>query len=272
VEQLVVAAIAFFGAAAGVAGGVGGAVLVVPLLLLTGADAPAAATVGLLSVATATAAAAPRQLAQRLANHRLAVTVELGASLGVVVGASLLAVLPEAVFRGILAAAIVAAVAAGLLGRPARGLEAVTLPVAAVGEQPGAIAGAYALGHGAVPYRAQRVPLGIGLAIGVGLVSGVTGTSGGYLKTPLMREVLGVPIKVAAATSTFASGVTAIAGLAVLLPAGAVELPVAAAAVVGASLGRIAGAALQARLPPRGARQVLAVLLVTVAVVLLWPS
>lgn len=271
-EQLVVAAIAFFGAAAGVAGGVGGAVLVVPLLLLTGADAPAAATVGLLSVATATAAAAPRQLAQRLANHRLAVTVELGASLGVVVGASLLAVLPEAVFRGILAAAIVAAVAAGLLGRPARGLEAVTLPVAAVGEQPGAIAGAYALGHGAVPYRAQRVPLGIGLAIGVGLVSGVTGTSGGYLKTPLMREVLGVPIKVAAATSTFASGVTAIAGLAVLLPAGAVELPVAAAAVVGASLGRIAGAALQARLPPRGARQVLAVLLVTVAVVLLWPS
>lgn len=271
-EQLIVAAIALFGAAAGVAGGVGGAVLVVPLFLLTGADAPAAATVGLVTVATATAAAAPRQLAQRLANHRLAVTVELGASVGVVVGASLLAVLPEVWFRGILAAAILAAVAAGLLGRPAPGLDAVTLPVSAVGETSGALAGAYALGDGAVPYRAQRVPLGMVLSIGVGLVSGVTGTSGGYLKTPLMREVLAVPIKVAAATTTFASGLTAIAGLAVLLPAGAVELPVVAAAVVGASLGGIAGAALQARLPPRGARQVLAVLLVTIAGVLLWPS
>ena len=271
-EQLLVAAIATLGAMAGVAGGVGGAVLVVPLLLLTGADAPVAATVGLLTVATATAAAAPRQLTQRLANHRLAVTVELGASAGVVVGASLLTALPEAWFRGILAAAILAAVAAGLLGRPAQGLAAVTLPSAAVEETPGALAGVYALGGGAVPYRAERIPLGMVLAVGVGLVSGVTGTSGGYLKTPLLREVMTVPIKVAAATTTFASGLTAIAGLAVLLPAGAVGPQVAAAAVVGASLGGIAGAALQARLPPRAARQVLAVLLVVIAGVLLWPN
>ena len=271
-EQLVVAAIAALGAAAGVAGGVGGAVLIVPLLLLVGFDATAAATVGLLSVATATAAAAPRQLTQRLANHRLAVTVELGASLGVVVGASLLTVLPEVWFRGVLAGAIVAAVAAASFGRPARGLAAATLPVSAVGETPGSLAGAYALGAGAVPYRAQRVGLGMTCAVGVGLVSGVTGTSGGYLKTPLMREVMGVPIKVAAATTTFASGLTAIAGLAVLLPRGAVAPPVVAAAVAGASLGGLAGAALQARLPPRAARRVLTVLLVVIAGVLLWPS
>jgi len=272
VEQLVVAVTAAAGAAAGVAGGIGGAVLIVPLLLLAGFDAPAAATVGLLSVATATAAAAPRQLAQRLANHRLAVTVELTASLGVVVGASLLTVVSEAVFRGVLVAAILAAVAAGVLGRPARGMEAAVLPSSAIGETPGGLAGAYGLGGRAVPYRAQRIPLGMGLAVGVGLVSGVTGTSGGYLKTPLMREVMGVPIKVAAATTTFASGLTAIAGLAVLLPRGAVAPPVAAAAILGAALGGSAGARVQARLPPRGARRVLAVLLLLIAGVLLWPS
>lgn len=271
-EQLVVAAIAAIGAAAGVAGGIGGAVLIVPLLLLVGSDAPAAATIGLLSVATATAAAAPRQLSQRLANHRLAVTVELGASVGVVLGASLLTVLPEAWFRGVLAAAILAAVVAAVFGRPARGPAAATRPLSAVGETPGALAGAYALSTGAVPYRAERVGLGTALAVGVGLVSGVTGTSGGYLKTPLLREVMGVPIKVAAATTTFASGLTAIAGLAVLLPRGAVAPPVAAAAILGALVGGRGGAALQARLPPTAARRMLAGLLVLIAGVLLWPN
>lgn len=271
-EQLTVAVVSALGAGAGVVGGVGGAVLIVPLLVLTGLDAPAAATAGLLAVATGTATSAPRQLAQRLANHRLGVTIELGAGTGVVVGTLLLSQLPDAAFRWILAGAIAAAVTGALRPHRAEQPAAAGAVAARVGETPGALAGAYRLGGQVVPYRVVRAPVGVLLSIGIGLISGVTGTSGGYLKTPMMREVMQVPIKVAAATTTFASGLTALAGLAVLLPRTHLAWPLVAAVILGGALGGIGGARLQAVLAPRVARRVLSVLLIVIMGVVLWPA
>ncbi|MCC5948518.1 MAG: sulfite exporter TauE/SafE family protein [Nitriliruptoraceae bacterium] len=270
--MLVVALTAGLGAFLGVAAGFGGAVLIVPGLLLVGLPAPAAATAGLLSVVTATASAAPFQVVQRLANHRLAVTIELAAASGVVAGALLLEQLPEFAFRLVLAAAILVAAAGGARRRPVRNRPDPSLRAEDIGETPGALAGAYALGADVVPYRAIRIRVGAALSLGIGFVSGLTGTAGGYLKTPLMSEVMHVPAKVAAATSTFATGLTAAAGLAVLLPRGHLDATELCAVVLAGLLGGNAGARLQRWLAPTLARRGLGLLLVVVAGVILWTA
>ena len=81
------------------------------------------------------------------------------------------------------------------------------------GEWPGTLGGTYHFGSEAVPYQARRVAQGLGVSAVAGVISGLAGVGGGFLKTPAMSEVMQVPVKVAAATSTFTMGITAAAGL-----------------------------------------------------------
>ncbi|MEZ5268516.1 MAG: TSUP family transporter [Microthrixaceae bacterium] len=73
----------------GAVGGIGGATLLVPVLLLTGMDIIDAAPLGLLSVAATSLAAAGRQLDAGLVHHRIGLTVELAASSFAIAGALL---------------------------------------------------------------------------------------------------------------------------------------------------------------------------------------
>lgn len=263
-----VAGAAALSATLGASTGVGGAVLLVPLLLVMGLPATSAAAIGLLTVAAGAVAAAPRQVAQRLTNHRLAVSIEATASLGAIVGAWAAAQVSERVFVLLLASAVVVAALGGWSRTGMRNRPDPSLSAEDVGERPGTLGGAYQLGSQVVPYTTRRVPLGMSLSAGVGVLAGLTGTSGGYLKTPLMSEVMHVPAKVAAATSTLASGLTAVAALTVYVARGDVAIELSGAAIAGALLGGFVGARLQAVLPPVVARRALSVILLLIAVIL----
>jgi uncharacterized membrane protein YfcA len=88
------------------------------------------------------------------------------------------------------------------------------------------------------------------------------------MKVPVMREVMRVPIKVAAATSTFTVGVTAAVSLIVYWRQGRVDLAATSAVIVGAVIGGVVGTRVSARLAPTTTRRVIAVLLAAVAVIL----
>lgn len=268
VAALLMAGAAAAAATLGTAMGAGGAVLLVPVLLLAGIDQGAAAAAGLLTVAAGCTAAGPRQLGQQLVNHRLAVTLEAMASTGAVGGALVAALLPPEAFASILAAVLLVAAAATVIRRGVRNRPDPSLTMADTGERPGTLQGAYRLGHQVVPYAATRLPVGLALSAVAGAVAGLSGTSGGYLKTPIMSEVMHVPVKVAAATTTLASGLTAVAALAVYLPRGELAPAWGAAAVAGALVGGRLGARLQEMLSPVLARRSLAVLLVVISVAL----
>jgi uncharacterized protein len=253
-------------ACVGALGGIGGAVLLVPVLVLTGTDPLTAAPLGLLTVAAGSLAAAPRQLREGLVHHRLGVVLETGASAGAVAGALVATSLPGALLSRLLAAVTLAAGIAGLRRSPMRNLPRPEFAAESAGEWPGTLAGAYRLGADVVPYSARRPVLGWCCTVGAGLVSGVAGVGGGFIKTPVMREIMSVPVKVAAATSTFSVGITASAGLAVFATQGRLDLRAGAAVVTGGLAGGAVGAALQERLSPASARRILAVLLLAVAV------
>jgi uncharacterized protein len=263
------AALVLLGAAAaglGALGGIGGAVLLVPALVLLGTDTLDAAPLGLLCVAAGSLAAAPRQLRQGLVHHRLGVVLETGAAAGAVAGAIAAAALPGPILARLLAAVTFTAGAAGLRRTATRNLPRPEFVAESAGEWPGTLSGAYRLGPDVVPYAARRPVLGWWCTVGAGLVAGVAGVGGGFIKTPVMREIMSVPVKVAAATTTFTVGITATAGTVVFAVQDRLALRAGAAIVTGSLLGGALGASVQDRLSPPVARRLLGAILVVVAV------
>ena len=259
------AATAFLGAL----GGIGGATLLVPLLLAIGADPLQAAPLGLVAVAATSLAAATSQLEDGLVHHRLGLTVECTASVGTVTGALLSTSVPEVWLARALGVGALAGAAAMLARRGVRNLPEPSFTDDSPGEWPGTLGGTYHHGGGAVPYQATRVPQGLAVSLVAGVIAGMAGVGGGFLKTPSMSEIMKVPVKVAAATSTFTLGIGAAIGLLVFSGQGRVDAVAAAGVALGALCGAGIGATTQSRLPAGLTRVATGVLLVLVAVVVL---
>jgi len=254
---------------AGALGGIGGATLLVPVLLALGVDPLLAAPLGMLSVAAGSLAAASRQLDDGVVHHRLGLSVELFASIGTVVGALASTQIPEMwLARTLGLAALVGAVAA-IKRKGVRNQPVGIFDDEPSGEWPGTLGGTYSLGGAVVPYSARNVPAGLGVSVLAGVVSGLAGVGGGFMKTPAMSEVMKVPVKVAAATSTFVSGITASTALLIYAGQGRVEVRAGAAVVVGALIGGLGGARLQSGLRATTVRRTTGALLVVVAAIVL---
>jgi uncharacterized membrane protein YfcA len=266
VVLMVVSALA---AALGTLGGLGGAVFLVPALVLLGVEPLVAAPIGILSVGAGSLAAGPRHLDDGVVHHRLGVVLELAASSGAIAGALLSDQVSASVLSVGLAVVAFAAAAISLRVRGLRNPPRPEFTAELAGEWPGSLAGAYRLGTGVVPYRARRVPLGLVAMLFAGLASGMAGVGGGFIKTPAMSEIMHIPVKVAAATTTFTVGITAATTLVVFAFQDRIEMHAGATAVLGSLIGGVLGVRLQSRLPPERVRTVLAGALVVVGLVLL---
>lgn len=262
------AMLAFAAAALGSLGGLGGAILLVPALVVTGMSASDAAPLGLITVAAASISAGPRQLGERSVNHRLGVTTELVASSGAVVGAIVSGLMSDTFLTYLLAGVAVLAALAGARRKGLRNPPDPDCDDSDIGERIGSLAGAYPLGGEVVPYTPKRMRPGLAMMGAAGFIAGTAGASGGFIKTPATTEVMGVPMKVAAATTTFTVGITASAALVVYAFQGRIDVETASFVVVGSLIGGQTGAALQSRLPPTVIRRLLSGLLLIVAAVL----
>lgn len=243
-------ALSFGAAAVGSLGGLGGAILLVPVLVLTGLSPSLAAPLGLLCVASGSIAAAPRQLRERSVNHRLGVSVELLAASGAVVGALLSESLSQSMLTHGLAAVTALAAFAGIRRSGLRNRPDPACVPTDIGERVGALAGAYPLDRGIVPYRATRLPAGLAFMALAGFVAGTSGASGGFMKTPTLSELMHVPVRVAAATTTFTVGFTASTALIIFALQGRIDTALASPVIAGSLLGGVAGAILQSHLHP----------------------
>jgi uncharacterized protein len=262
-------ALSFVTATVGALGGIGGAVLLVPVLVLLGVDPFVAPPLGMLSVAAGSLAATPRQIETGLVHQRLGVTLEILASVGAIGGAVVANALDATLLARLLGVVAIGAALAGLGRQGLRNLPQPEFATDAPGEWPGTLGGAYRLGREVVPYQAKRLPGGMAAMLGAGIVSGLSGVGGGFIKTPVMRELMGVPVKVAAATSTFTVGITASAALIVFAGQGRIDYQAGAAVVVGGVVGGALGANMNDRLQPQQVRRTLVVLLFAIGVVLL---
>ncbi|MGD2059343.1 MAG: TSUP family transporter [Acidimicrobiia bacterium] len=267
-EVLLLVGLAAATAGIGTLGGLGGAVILVPALVLAGWSPAVAAPLGLVSVAAGSVAAGARQLSERSVNHRIGVTTELAATTGAVAGALMADRFSDDFLVYLLASV---ALAAAFMGGRRKGLRNPPRPELGaddVGERVGSLAGAYPVHGGVASYETRRLPLGLALMSVAGLVAGTTGASGGFIKTPATSEIMHVPTKVAASTTTFTIGITASAALVVFALEGRLDAQQSAAVVFGSLAGGMLGAVVQSRLHPALVRRVLSVVLVIIAIVL----
>jgi len=102
-----------------------------------------------------------------------------------------------------------------------------------------------------------------------GILSGLLGVGGGIIKVPAMNLVMGLPIKVASATSNFMIGVTAAASAGVYFQRGDINPFIAGPVAIGVLSGALIGTQILNRLRGSILRAAFAAVLVFVAIQML---
>jgi uncharacterized membrane protein YfcA len=258
------------GVAAGLFGsllGLGGGVLIVPLLTL-GFGLPLLTAVGvsLVCVIMTSGAAAGVYLERHVANLRLGMTLELFTAGGALLGGLVAFLLPERILEGIFTALLVyVAVTMARRRDPAPGS---SVPGTALGAS-AAPAGSTPLDDPATSPPAPTAATGIGAtlagpgyeihrlgpgaigSIGAGIISALLGVGGGLVKVPVMHVIMGVPLRVATATSNLMIGITASASAIIYLLRGGIDPYVAAPTAIGVFVGASIGSRVAHRIDLR---------------------
>jgi len=237
------------GAAAGVFGsllGLGGGVLIVPLLTFGfGLPLREAIGVSLVCVIMTSSAAAGVYLERHVANLRLGITLELFTAFGALVGGSVAFLLDERLIS-LLFALLLGYVALTMArARPAAPASAPG-PDGSSGD-PGSARSTFLDRLSGDNYRVRNLGRGMLGATGAGVASAVLGIGGGIIKVPLMHLAMGVPLRVATATSNLMIGITAAAGTLIYIIHGGVDPYVAGPTAIGVFLGATAGSRLSHR-------------------------
>jgi uncharacterized membrane protein YfcA len=100
-------------------------------------------------------------------------------------------------------------------------------------------------------YRVHRMGFGILGSLGAGLASALLGIGGGLIKVPVMNVVMGVPLRVATATSNLMIGITASAGAIIYLIRGGLDAYAAAPTAIGVFIGASVGSRVAHRIDLR---------------------
>jgi len=263
------------GATAGVFGsllGLGGGILIVPLLTLVfGLDLREAVGVSLVSVIMTSSAAAGVYLERHVADLRLGMRLELFTAFGALLGGSIAFLLDERLLA-ILFAALLGYVAF-TMARGARSASNAPREPAATDDETAAEASAHDGGPDPMPgvpaYEVRNLRLGQLGATGAGIASALLGVGGGIIKVPLMHLAMGVPLRVATATSNLMVGITAAASSVIYLLRGEIDPYVAGPTAIGVFLGATIGSRLAHRVDLRVLRWLFVVVLLYTAVQML---
>ncbi len=244
------------GVAAGAFGsllGLGGGVLIVPLLTFGfGLPLREAVGVSLICVIMTSSAAAGVYLERHVANLRLGMTLELFTATGALIGGSIAFLLDERtlslLFGGLL-------LYVALMMARARTVEPTLVPdedEAEVRDAGSAELAPSALDRLSGPgYRVRHLGRGVVGAAGAGVVSALLGIGGGIIKVPLMHLSMGVPLRVATATSNMMIGITAAASALIYLVRGGIDPYVTGPTAIGVFVGATVGARLSHRVDLR---------------------
>jgi uncharacterized protein len=272
----VVIALIVSGSFAGLLGalvGIGGGLIVVPVLVLGfGVDIKIAIASSLVAVVASSTAAGSVYVGKGLANMRLGMTLEIATTLGGISGGLLAVLIPAKVISGLFAALMV--VTSTLIIRskelPKKAPPRSDGNAKSVDGQEtvGQLSGSYydPYHKELIHYRAERLALGSAVSFVAGIMSGLLGVGGGFIKVPAMTLGMKVPMKVAAATSNFMIGVTAASSLFVYFARGLIHPMIAAPIAIGISIGAIYGTSVAQKVSPGALKKIMGVLMIFTAV------
>ncbi len=264
---LKVAVVSFAGGVVGSIIGIGGGIIIVPILVLVlGVPIQDAIGANIISVIAVSCGAGSVYVRNRITNVRIAMFLEVFTAAGAIVGAGVLAPLANSQILSILFGFTLLVALIPVLAKIAKELPE--------GIQNDRMANFLRLNSSyydkrlerKVSYNVTGVPPSTGIMFLAGAFSGLLGIGGGVLNVVAQELSMKIPTKVSTATSNFMIGVTAASGAGIYLGRGMVTpylvVPVASAVMVGAFI----GTRLMARMSNIRVRQVFAVVLAIIGV------
>lgn len=246
--------------------GLGGGVVIVPMLTLVfGVDFRYAVGASLVAVIATSSGAAGAYVREGYTNVRIGILLEVATTIGAIFGAFL---------AGLISTSVLAIVFGLVLIYSA--YSAITTHAEHLAGNPDPLAtrlrldGSYPTPDGERHYRVQRVPLGFGLMLGAGALSGLLGIGSGAVKVIAMDQAMRLPFKVSTTTSNFMIGVTAAASAGIYLARGYIDPGIAMPVMLGVLAGATAGARLLAHAQPTALRLLFAIVVAALAVEMIY--
>lgn len=246
--------------------GLGGGVVIIPLLTLVfHVDIRYAIGAALLASIANSSGAASAYVKEGITNIRLGMFLEIATTVGAVVGA-LIAVYTPTNTIAILFGSILLFSAAMTIRK--KNQEALLVGSAFANKLK--LNNSYPTKNGEVSYRLKNVGAGFSIMTIAGVFSGLLGIGSGALKVLAMDSTMHIPFKVSTTTSNFMIGVTAAASAVVYLQRGYMDAGIAFPVVLGVLCGAFTGSKLLPKMDARVLKYIFCTAIAFVAVEMIY--
>lgn len=238
--------------------GLGGGVVIVPLLALAfKVDIHYAIGASLVSVIATSSGSAAAYVREGYSNIRIGMLLEIATTMGAVLGAFLATDTPTKAIAIIFGMVLLFSAAISSRKRTPPPIDEPKDRLATLLR----LDGTYPVKGKKQAYHVRRVPLGFGLMFGAGTLSGLLGIGSGAVKVLAMDEAMAVPFKVSTTTSNFMIGVTAAASAGIYLSRGYIDPAIAMPVTLGVLAGSLLGAKFLVRAKTQAIRVIFALVI-----------
>jgi uncharacterized membrane protein YfcA len=247
--------------------GLGGGVVIVPVLALVfKVDIHYAIGASLVSVIATSSGASAAYVRKGFSNMRIGLLLEIATTAGAVLGAFLATGTPTKRIAIIFGIALLFSAAMAIRKRNAQAANQPDDPLAVKLR----LNSSYPVNGKMQPYQVRRVPLGFGLMFGAGTLSGLLGIGSGAVKVLALDEAMTVPFKVSTTTSNFMIGVTAAASAGIYLSRGYIQPAIAMPVTLGVLAGSLLGTLFLVRARTQAVRILFAIVIAALGVEMIY--
>lgn len=248
--------------------GLGGGVVVIPLLTLGfGVDMRYAIGAALVTSIATSSGAAAAYIKEGITNVRIGMFLEIATTTGAVIGA-IVAMYLDKMWIAIIFGVVLIFSAVRSVYKSESNID-----FEAKGDKWGdklKLNGSYPVGGGIQKYNVHNVWGGYSLMTLAGILSGLLGIGSGALKVLAMDTTMKIPFKVSTTTSNFMVGVTAAASAVVYLQRGYIDPGLALPIVVGVLLGAFLGSKILPKINVKKLRILFSVVIFFLAVFMMY--
>jgi len=237
--------IMFLGAfAAGFVGslsGLGGGIIIIPLLtVFLGVDIHYAIGTALVAVIATSSGSASAYVREGITNMRLGMFLEIATTIGAVIGALISTNAPTSLLAIIFGATLIFS---SLNSIRKKEDHLITPDQGSALAKTLKLSGSYPTATGEkVHYSMTNILGGFSMMGVAGMMSGLLGIGSGAFKVIAMDTIMKVPFKVSTTTSNFMMGVTAIASSVIYIQKGYIEPSICMPVIIGVLIGSMVGA------------------------------
>jgi uncharacterized protein len=247
--------------------GLGGGVVLVPILsLFFKVDIRYAIGASLVSVIATSSGAAAAYVKEGFSNIRIGMFLEIATTLGALLGANLAARVSTHAIAIVFGVVLLFS---AYFSRKPRSQAEREVPLDPLATRL-RLNSSFPDADGARTYNVQNVPTGWAVMFGAGALSGLLGIGSGAMKVLAMDQAMKIPFKVSTTTSNFMIGVTAAASAGVYLNRGYIDPGLVMPVMLGVLAGSLLGARILIKVQTKWLRLGFSLVIVLLAIEMLY--